>query len=431
MIAATSMPTNVWADGEEPTIDSAEKAAEVAEKAVDTPDSFDDAADSVSEAIDIVTDINHDSQPVEAASKEDGGAVAQEAVGAFVEAIDKVEIKDPVTGDVSKITKEDVLKDLAKLPDDFDVTKVEAPGEKKKDLAVSADIEIVEAELEKAGQAEKQADACPEKIFDYVQDIDNKDTDAIQIVQGATESVADATSAAAPIITRIENASTADEVNAAFAELDKLTNDTQADINTRRAAFNVLKEKYAEAKTELTDAEAEYDRAIGHAGAHVGYADKKLGDVKAYVDALAGACGKAKDKIGDEGTAAETINKELKDVNDINKIDSSSYQQQREVAIEVIGKYVIPQIIKGATKITYKGKEYQKGFDTQNGNSLKFEYEKDGSTYTIYFNYDRKDRDVSESNQWNISDEQKKIDKNGARGLGIAKNIIIFEKPEE
>ncbi len=433
MIAATSMPTNVWADGEgdpqEPTIADAEKAAEDAEKAVDTPDSVEDAADSVSEAIDIVTDTNNDSQPVEAASKEDGGAVAQEAVGAFVDAIDKVEVKDPVTDEVISITKEDVQKDLEKLPDGFDVTKVEAPGEEKTDLSVSADLEIVEAELKKAGQAEQQADSSPEKIFDYVQDVDNKDTDAIRIVEGATKSVADATSASSPIIARIENASTADEVNAAFAELDKLTNDTQADINTRRAAFNVLKGKYAEAKTELTDAEAEYDRAIGHAGAHVGYADKKLGDVKAYVDALAKACGEAKDKIGDEGTAAETINKELKDVENIKTVNNGSYSQQREAAIEVIRGYVIPQLIKGATNITYAGRTG--GFDTQNGNSYGFTYTKDEKLYTIYFNYDREDREVSASDQWNISDEQRKIDKNGGRGLGIAKNIIIFEKPEE
>ncbi|MBR4574469.1 MAG: hypothetical protein IKO16_06130 [Lachnospiraceae bacterium] len=447
MIAATSAPVNVWADDD--SVDESSESdeaydsevGEAEQAAEETEESVESASESVSEAIEMITkgaeDVTVESAnenegtvtvDIDPASPKDGGAQAEQAVADFcalagvteTDPATVVTVTDPVTNETSTITQAQVLADLATLPEGFNVNvnadiesdKTNTANESgettdNKGLSVAADIEIVEAELKNADEASEAADDSAKEAAESVDS-------AADVVEYAKSSVAEAEAKAAPIITRIENAATADEVNAVFAELDKLTNDTKSDIDKKREVFNALKDKYEKAKKELTAKEAEYDRAVGHASAHVGYADKKLGDAQAYVNALSDACDKAKEKLGEEGAAAETIKNKQADVT------KADWDPQKKLAKAIIDYYLIPQVLKGDhTIIEDINKIRTTGFDTQNGNSYRFEYtDSNGESHTLYFNYDRADREVKSDDQW-------------YKNLGSAKEIIIYEKSEE
>ncbi len=396
MIAVISVPANVWAmDGdafenvqedrseEEYQEDTNEETAEETteetysesvEEAAEAEDAAEEAVDTAEEACEVVESIvdGNEEAGLEAASAEDGTAIAQESVEAFVEAVENSNVAETVN-------------------------------------EAAVDLQAAKRELVVASEADKEADV---KAVETVENV----VAAQYIADSAANTVAEAEVEAEDLIETITNAdASAEQVSEAFDKLDKLTNDTKEEVELKRVAFEALCDKFDQAKKELSGAQRVYDetvKALKSDDSNVKKAAEKLEEAKKNVESLSEACDNAKEDLEKEQALVDDILAK-KAISDKNK----DWKTQDKLMESIISGYIIPNMIdKDATNIKYT--EMLRGFDRQNSSHCIVSYtDKDGNTVKRYFNIDRTDRQFKANDQW--------------YRLGSSREIVIYEKPLE
>ncbi|WP_026514129.1 hypothetical protein [Butyrivibrio sp. LB2008] len=386
LIATTSIPVNVMAmEGEviessedlqessneesnedtyNESVEEAMEAEEVAEETVET-------AEEACEVVESIADGNEEAG-FEAVSAEDGGAVAQESVEAFAEAVENLNVAETVS-------------------------------------EAAADLQAAEEELEVADEADRTAD---EKAVETVENV----VAAQYVAEEATKKVAETKAQTDDLVEIITNAdSSAEQVSEALEAYDKLTADAKEDIEIKKVIFESLCDKFENAKKELEGAQKVYEetvKSLKSTDGNVSKAAEKLEDAKKNVEVLAEACDNAKEDLEKEQAAVEDILAK-KAISDKNK----DWKTQDKLMESIISGYIIPTFIdKDATNITYT--EMLRGFDRQNSSYTVVTYlDKDNNTVKRYFNIDRTDRQFKDNDQW--------------YKLGSSREIVVYEKPEE
>ena len=386
LIATTSIPVNVMAmEGEviessedlqessneesnedtyNESVEEAMEAEEVAEETVET-------AEEACEVVESIADGNEEAG-FEAVSAEDGGAVAQESVEAFAEAVENLNVAETVN-------------------------------------EAAADLQAAAEELKVADDADRTAD---EKAVETVENV----VAAQYVAEEATKKVAETKAQADDLVEIITNAdSSAEQVSEALEAYDKLTADAKEDIEIKKVIFESLCDKFENAKKELEGAQKVYEetvKSLKSTDGNVSKAAEKLEEAKKNVEVLAEACDNAKEDLEKEQAAVEDILAK-KAISDKNK----DWKTQDKLMESIISGYIIPNFIdKDATNIKFT--EMLRGFDRQNSSYTVVTYlDKDNNTVTRYFNIDRTDRQFKANDQW--------------YKLGSSREIVIYEKPEE
>ena len=386
LIATTSIPVNVMAmEGEviesseelqessneesnedtyNESVEEAMEAEEVAEETVET-------AEEACEVVESNADGNEEAG-FEAVSAEDGGAVAQESVEAFAEAVENLNVAETVN-------------------------------------EAAADLQAAEEELKVADDADRTAD---EKAVETVENV----VAAQYVAEEATKKVAETKAQTDDLVEIITNAdSSAEQVSEALEAYDKLTADAKEDIEIKKVIFESLCDKFENAKKELEGAQKVYEetvKSLKSTDGNVNKAAEKLEEAKKNVEVLAEACDNAKEDLEKEQAAVEDILAK-KAISDKNK----DWKTQDKLMESIISGYIIPNFIdKDATNIKFT--EMLRGFDRQNSSYTVVTYlDKDNNTVTRYFNIDRTDRQFKANDQW--------------YKLGSSREIVIYEKPEE
>ena len=386
LIATTSIPVNVMAmEGEviessedlqessneesnedtyNESVEEAMEAEEVAEETVET-------AEEACEVVESIADGNEEAG-FEAVSAEDGGAVAQESVEAFAEAVENLNVAETVN-------------------------------------EAAADLQAAAEELKVADDADRTAD---EKAVETVENV----VAAQYVAEEATKKVAETKAQTDDLVEIITNAdSSAEQVSEALEAYDKLTADAKEDIEIKKVIFESLCDKFENAKKELEGAQKVYEetvKSLKSTDGNVNKAAEKLEEAKKNVEVLAEACDNAKEDLEKEQAAVEDILAK-KAISDKNK----DWKTQDKLMESIISGYIIPNFIdKDATNIKFT--EMLRGFDRQNSSYTVVTYlDKDNNTVTRYFNIDRTDRQFKANDQW--------------YKLGSSREIVIYEKPEE
>lgn len=309
----------------------------------------------------------------EAASNEDGGAIAQESVEVFVEAAENLNAAEAVS-------------------------------------EAASDIETAEEELAAAEEADLTAEEKAEEMTGSV-------AEASEIAESAAETVEEAKAQANDLIDIITKAdSSEDQINEALEKLDTLTEDTKEDLETKKEVLDAISDRFEKAKNELIAANKIYEetvKTLKSDDSSVAKAAEKLEEAKQNVEALSEAYDNAKADLEKEQALVEDINAK-KAISDKN----TDWKTQNALMKSIMVGYIIPNMIdKDATNITFSS-ETQRGFDRQNSSYCVVKYlDKDNNEVTRYFNIDRTDRQYKESDQW--------------YKLGSSRDIVIYEKPEE
>lgn len=386
LIATTSIPVNVMAmEGEviessedlqessneesnedtyNESVEEAMEAEEVAEETVET-------AEEACEVVESIADGNEEAG-IEAVSAEDGGAVAQESVEAFAEAVENLNVAETVS-------------------------------------EAATDLQAAEEELEVADEADRTADEKAEETVESV-------VSAQYIAEDAAKTAAEAKAKTDDLVEIITNAdSSAEQVSEAFEKYDKITADAKEDIEIKKVIFDSLCDKFENAKKELEGAQKVYEetvKSLKSTDGNVNKAAEKLEEAKKNVEVLAEACDNAKEDLEKEQAAVEDILAK-KAISDKNK----DWKTQDKLMESIISGYIIPTFIdKDATNITFT--EMLRGFDRQNSSYTVVTYlDKDNNTVKRYFNIDRTDRQFKDNDQW--------------YKLGSSREIVVYEKPEE
>ncbi len=385
MITATTVTVNVRAmDGEvfeniendqedvntneEVYNESVEEAME-AETAAE--ESVEEAVEISAETVEAIAEGNEEAG-IEAADVTDGGAVAQESVEAFVEAVESLPVEENLNEAVAELNE-------------------------------------VTEKLVKVDEADRAADESAEETVANV-------AEAKEVANSIVETVAETKEQANGLIDIISSEDAdAEQVSEAMDKLDQITEDAKENVETKKAAFEALCDKFEVAKRQLEGAQKVYDETVKHLksdDSNVNNAAQKLEEAKKNVEVLSEACDNAKEDLEKEQAAVEEILAK-KEISDKNK----DWKTQDKLMESIISGYIIPNFIdKDATNIKYT--EMLRGFDRQNSSYTVVTYlDKDNNTVKRYFNIDRTDRQFKENDQW--------------YRLGSSREIVVYEKPEE
>ena len=336
------------------------------------------AEESVEEAVEISTETiesiaeGNEEAGIEAADVTDGGAVAQESVEAFVEAVESLPVEENLNEAVAELNE-------------------------------------VTEELVKVDEADRAADESAEETVANV-------AEAKEVANSIVETVAETKEQANGLIDIISSEDAdAEQVSEAMDKLDQITEDAKENVETKKAAFEALCDKFEVAKRKLEGAQKVYEETVKNlksSDSSVNRAAEKLEEAKKNVEVLSEACDNAKEDLEKEQAAVEEILAK-KEISDKNK----DWKTQDKLMESIISGYIIPNFIdKDATNIKYT--EMLRGFDRQNSSYTVVTYlDKDNNTVKRYFNIDRTDRQFKENDQW--------------YRLGSSREIVVYEKPEE
>ncbi len=336
------------------------------------------AEESVEEAVEISTETiesiaeGNEEAGIEAADVTDGGAVAQESVEAFVEAVECLPVEENLNEAVAELNE-------------------------------------VTEELVKVDEADRAADESAEETVANV-------AEAKEVANSIVETVAETKEQANGLIDIISSEDAdAEQVSEAMDKLDQITEDAKENVETKKAAFEALCDKFEVAKRKLEGAQKVYEETVKNlksSDSSVNRAAEKLEEAKKNVEVLSEACDNAKEDLEKEQAAVEEILAK-KEISDKNK----DWKTQDKLMESIISGYIIPNFIdKDATNIKYT--EMLRGFDRQNSSYTVVTYlDKDNNTVKRYFNIDRTDRQFKENDQW--------------YRLGSSREIVVYEKPEE
>ncbi|WP_155830771.1 hypothetical protein [Butyrivibrio sp. AE3009] len=371
---ALSAPITAYAEGEEapetsPTEPETQQSA-VAEAEPVTTAPAQEQAEVAKEAIEnIISEVAPITTEETAASEEDGGAVAEEAVEDVIEAAQAIEeaVQEAVT-DIQN-AEEDL-----KVAEKADVAEQEAAREV---------VQIIQ-------EAEVAADVVEQTVADAK-------TEAETINQAIDQAVEDKNE---------------EKANEELQKLETLIDQAQEVVEERQTELEQLNKDYTNAKAELRKAEKDYLEALTDASADVNEAKAKLEEAKAEADNLKDAVETAQEKLEAESVAAQDLKDELEN----NRQNWANWDKQGELLKAYILDYYIPQVLGTDDETSVKFEKKVKGFDRQDYTYYEFSYtDKDGNKVTKYFNLDRVDKQV-------CSDPYNK--------LGSSKEIVIFEKSE-
>ena len=233
LIATTSIPVNVMAmEGE--VIESSEELQESSneesnedtynesvEEAMEAEEVAEETVETAEEACEVVESIadGNEEEGFEAVSAEDGGAVAQESVEAFAEAVENLNVAETVN-------------------------------------EAAADLQAAAEELKVADEADRTAD---EKAVETVENV----VAAQYVAEEATKKVAETKAQTDDLVEIITNAdSSAEQVSEALEAYDKLTADAKEDIEIKKVIFESLCDKFENAKKELEGAQKVYEETV-------------------------------------------------------------------------------------------------------------------------------------------------------------------------
>ncbi len=346
-------------------VSEAVEAETVAEEAVE------EAVESSAETVEAIAEGNEEAG-IEAVDVTDGGAVAQESVEAFVEAVESLPVEENLNEAVAELNE-------------------------------------VTEELVKVDEADRAADESAEETVANV-------AEAKEVANSIVETVAETKEQANGLIDIISSEDAdAEQVSEAMDKLDQITEDAKENVETKKAAFEALCDKFEVAKRKLEGAQKVYEETVKNlksSDSSVNRAAEKLEEAKKNVEVLSEACDNAKEDLEKEQAAVEDILAK-KEISDKNK----DWKTQDKLMESIISGYIIPNFIdKDATNIKYT--EMLRGFDRQNSSYTVVTYlDKDNNTVKRYFNIDRTDRQFKENDQW--------------YRLGSSREIVVYEKPEE
>lgn len=348
-----------------------EAVSEAVEAETAAEESVEEAVEITAETIEAIAEGNEEAG-IEAADVTDGGAVAQESVEAFVEAVESLPVEENLN-------------------------------------EAAAELNEVTEELVKVDEADRAADESAEETVANV-------AEAKEVANSIVETVAETKEQANGLIDIISSEDAdAEQVSEAMDKLDQITEDAKENVETKKAAFEALCDKFEVAKRKLEGAQKVYEETVKNlksSDSSVNRAAEKLEEAKKNVEVLSEACDNAKEDLEKEQAAVEEILAK-KEISDKNK----DWKTQDKLMESIISGYIIPNFIdKDATNIKYT--EMLRGFDRQNSSYTVVTYlDKDNNTVKRYFNIDRTDRQFKENDQW--------------YRLGSSREIVVYEKPEE
>ena len=345
----------------EETQESSTQEAE--ERAEDTAEAIDEAQDEVNEVVDEILESDNKVET------EDVGAIAEESV-------------------------EDVVEQAEQLGADLNLENAEIS------------IENVKVDLERADESNKIADeAAVEAVSDVIE--------ADKISKNIEETVNEATEKAEELQEKFDEAGTVEEAKEIAGDIEKLVDDTKADVSAKVEYYNRLKDKYDDAVKALEQAEKDIDDAIDDAGADTRAALANLADAKAAVERLGEALEEAEEELAVEKNLMDNLSKAFSDVQ-----SNGSWDNQGKLLLAYVANYYLPQVegIKDVSSIKMGSRV--RGFDRQDYNYYSVTYtDNDGNTVTRYFNYDRVDKKPKAGDPY--------------ANLGSSKEIAAFEKSAE
>ena len=348
-----------------------ESVEEAMEAETAAEESVEEAVEISAETVEAIAEGNEEAG-IEAADVTDGGAVAQESVEAFVEAVESLPVEENLNEAVAELNE-------------------------------------VTEELVKVDEADRAADESAEETVANV-------AGAKEVANSIVETVAETKEQANGLIDIISSEDAdAEQVSEAMDKLDQITEDAKENVETKKATFEALCDKFEVAKRKLEGAQKVYEETVKNlksSDSSVNRAAEKLEEAKKNVEVLSEACDNAKEDLEKEQAAVEEILAK-KEISDKNK----DWKTQDKLMESIISGYIIPNFIdKDATNIKYT--EMLRGFDRQNSSYTVVTYlDKDNNTVKRYFNIDRTDRQFKENDQW--------------YRLGSSREIVVYEKPEE
>ena len=348
-----------------------ESVEEAMEAETAAEESVEEAVEISAETVEAIAEGNEEAG-IEAADVTDGGAVAQESVEAFVEAVESLPVEENLNEAVAELNE-------------------------------------VTEELVKVDEADRAADESAEETVANV-------AEAKEVANSIVETVAETKEQANGLIDIISSEDAdAEQVSEAMDKLDQITEDAKESVETKKATFEALCDKFEIAKRKLEGAQKVYEETVKNlksSDSSVNRAAEKLEEAKKNVEVLSEACDNAKEDLEKEQAAVEEILAK-KEISDKNK----DWKTQDKLMESIISGYIIPNFIdKDATNIKYT--EMLRGFDRQNSSYTVVTYlDKDNNTVKRYFNIDRTDRQFKENDQW--------------YRLGSSREIVVYEKPEE
>lgn len=348
-----------------------ESVEEAMEAETAAEESVEEAVEISAETVEAIAEGNEEAG-IEAADVTDGGAVAQESVEAFVEAVESLPVEENLNEAVAELNE-------------------------------------VTEELVKVDEADRAADESAEETVANV-------AEAKEVANSIVETVAETKEQANGLIDIISSEDAdAEQVSEAVDKLDQITEDAKESVETKKATFEALCDKFEIAKRKLEGAQKVYEETVKNlksSDSSVNRAAEKLEEAKKNVEVLSEACDNAKEDLEKEQAAVEEILAK-KEISDKNK----DWKTQDKLMESIISGYIIPNFIdKDATNIKYT--EMLRGFDRQNSSYTVVTYlDKDNNTVKRYFNIDRTDRQFKENDQW--------------YRLGSSREIVVYEKPEE
>ncbi|MBO4458358.1 MAG: hypothetical protein J5802_11620 [Butyrivibrio sp.] len=289
---------------------------------------------------------------------------------------------------------------------------VETTVEKAEELSADANLENAEIcidnvkkDLQNADAANKVADEAAVEVLSDVAEAQNISDNIEQSVNEAAEKTQE-------LQDKFNNAGNLEEAKKTADELEKVVNDTKADISAKVEYYNLVKDKYDEAVKVLEQAEKDIDKAYGEAGADTREALANLADAKEKVEQLESALEEAEGELVVEQQLMSNLSKAFENVD-----NALNWDNQGKLLGAYVANYYLP-LVEGVENISsIKVGTRVRGFDKQDYNYYPVTYiDNNGNQVTRYFNYDRVDKQKND---------------NPYATLGSSKDIAAFEKSAE
>jgi hypothetical protein len=379
-------PVAVYAEEGEPVAPSSEPAESVPATGLTEAVPHDVEGGVADEAQEYATDA---SNPVEVVTNEAGDVVKDERGD-----LDKADVTvDKVTDEILNNHAEAGEDPTNAIPKEAGIVtekgkKIDLSGEvinKAKDLdevdidSTKDNIENAKGALIVAEVADATENVCAQGASEIVKEIENK-------ASTAENEVSAANTRADVLISAINNATTVEDAQSAYNELDALAKDTSDNIVKYSNEIKELQDKYADAIKALKGAQGRFTDAINNkengAAANVAAASDEVKKANDAVQALKKAIDAAQKNINTVHEDAVAIIKAQKAVEDADELDKT--EKQDDLFKTVMETYYADKLI---------GKNGKDPQFTQSENgyfTLEYKIKKNGKTetQTKYYDYD-------------------------------------------
>ncbi len=268
-------------------------------------------------------------------------------------------------------------------------------------------INEAKTDLNNAGEDDQKADAAQESIAEQSKEAMENLNHASQLSNDMVQDTKEAEEKADSLVKVINEATTEEEANKAYKELEENVSSTETTLAAKKAYYDRLMENYNKALAELSKAEKAlehyeeaYSKNLDAALEKAKSAEQDIVKAQEKVDNLAKALDDTKEQITEEAECADKAAAGFEQVR-------SDWGKQDILLASTIENYIIPQV-EGKKITDFKCKKVV-GFDKQEYNYFIVTYKENGAGVTRYFNYDRvnraynADRYASLGSTWGIS----------------------------